>query len=177
MTTDEDAVTIETGEPEPAAEVRTDTQEPAGPSPEERAPAPEPEEDEPEPRSREAKRYREQRNEARAARDAAIARAEAMEARELDRLAADAGALPGALEDVRGRLDLSTLRDESGVLSQDLVLGAIEGLKAERAHWFAGRDDLDSGPRGSTVRPPEVRRSPTIGDLLREHVAQRTVRS
>ncbi|GAA2348826.1 hypothetical protein GCM10009854_27890 [Saccharopolyspora halophila] len=110
--------------------------------------------------NREAK-YRTERNEARAERDAMAARIDTYERRQLDRLAADKLADPADWQP-----DRDALRDEDGNLDEDKAAAALDELLAAKPHYAKPKvPTRSSGPiAGGNGSPPPP---PRMGSIFR----------
>lgn len=113
---------------------------------------------------REAAKYRVERNAAREALTAAESRIEALQTREVERLAADLAA-PHDLFDV-GQVALTDLLDETGNLDQAAVIAAVAELIAARPGLAKtpsmGAYDPTQGQSGGQGKP-----APSWGEFLR----------
>ncbi len=101
----------------------------------------------------EAAKYRTRLRAAEAQRDALAVRMEAMQRREVERLASKHLAQPGDLFEV-GRVDLAAMLDETGDVSADAVHAAAESLVESRPGLAVARrgPSFDGGARTAAKR-------------------------
>lgn len=115
------------------------------------------------PTNREA-RYRVERNEARAERDALAQRVEALNRREIERLAAGSMSQPSDLFSLSGNSVTDYLTDD-GEVDADKVAADVAALLAERPGLRKQSPPLD--PSQGSGGQPSAKREPTWGALLK----------
>lgn len=117
------------------------------------------------PKANKEARYRVERNEARAERDALAQRVEALQRAELERLAGDTMSNPADLLALTGQA-LADFLTEDGELDAELVAKAAAELLATRPGLRKGSPAFD--PSQGSGGKPAVKREPSWGALLKD---------
>lgn len=122
--------------------------------------------DDPPPGNREAARYRTERNQARAERDALQGRLETLQRAEVQRLAE--GKLADTADIWRDGASVADLLDNGGNIDADKVSGLINGLVAQHPHWAPARGMQLGSRSGSGASGPGEYRPTTWAEAFRQ---------
>lgn len=115
-------------------------------------------------------RYRVERNEARAERDALAQRVERLQRAEVERLASDALSHPADLFSLSGN-DVADYLNEDGDVDADKVTADVAAILAERPGLKKGLVPGFDPTQGYGGRP-DPKREPTLADLLKGSTRQ-----
>jgi hypothetical protein len=124
--------------------------------------------EEPQKSNKEA-RYRVERNEARAERDALAERVQRMQRAEVERLASDALSHPGDLFSLSGN-ELADYLNEDGDVDAEKVAADVTAILAERPGLRKHTPGYD--PSHGLGGRPQPKREPTLADLFKGSTSQ-----